>query len=175
MFFGATAPVLVALARYARAGCVSVTVAEWRGSCVGLVASGFFWDLVVVLQRPVESSGMGQVTKKALDAAQHKFLAAHAAEIEAMAVIEEIQERRDKLDVDHDARARELDMELGHAVASARESMPAKKVAATLGVSEHRQKKLLDLLDTRATPDTTPDSAPSTTAEATTDSDGLTV
>ncbi|MGV0870325.1 hypothetical protein [Corynebacterium kalidii] len=113
---------------------------------------------------------MGQVTKKALDAAQQKFLAAHAAEIEAMAVIEDIQEQRDKLDAEHDAavaklidkhdaRSHELDMELGLAVASARESMPAKKVAATLGVSEHRQKKLLELLEAAESRHNTDDSS----------------
>lgn len=170
MFFGAAAPWLVALGVRARAVCGDVTGLGLLGLRGAEVASGFVVGLVVVVLGPVESSGMGQVTKKALDTAQQKFLAAHAAEIEAMAVIADIQEQRDKLDAEHDAavaklvdkhtaRAKELDMELGLAVASARESMPAKKVAATLGVSEHRQKKLLELLDTSDTHHSTDDSS----------------
>lgn len=106
----------------------------------------------------VDFADMGHVTKKALDAAQEKFLRQHKAVIEAMAAVSDIEEQREKVDSErdaaiekindkHSAKSRKLDLELADAIATARTSMPAKKVASDLGVSVSRQKELTELLE----------------------------
>ncbi|OLT54423.1 hypothetical protein BJF89_16745 [Corynebacterium sp. CNJ-954] len=101
---------------------------------------------------------MGHITKKSLEAARQKFLRQNHAVIEAMAAVDEIEEQRSKIDEEretaiqrieekHSAKSRELDLELALAVATARESMPAKTVAADVGIPVSRQKELTALLE----------------------------
>lgn len=100
---------------------------------------------------------MGQLTKKALDTAREKILQKHQAEIEALAAVSVIEERRDKIATEradalekinkrYDKEDADLDLDLAVAVSDARGSMSAKTVASTLGVSVARQKELLALI-----------------------------
>lgn len=123
---------------------------------------------------------MGQITKKALEAARDKFLREHAVEIEALAAVEVVESSREKITAERDDAVKkitekfakesgELDLELAVAIASARESMTAKKLASAIGISVERQKKLLDLLEDDA--DGTDRSNTTGTAEKATDPD----
>lgn len=99
-----------------------------------------------------------------MDSAREKFLQEHAAEIEAMAAIDQLEGRRDKVTADRDValskvhekfakEEREIDLDLALAVSTARESMSAKKLASAIGISVDRQKKLIDLLDSDSSGD----------------------